>query len=175
MASIALGFTRPEGREPALCASTFPAPCIRANASAIWLRFEFSTQTKMTRFTGKPPSGAQRPDHSSPVLARNGTPARRPTPPAPGPSGTPAGRPPLPPHHRVQLRRDAGGGQPRHGPGGGRDAEPAVRRLHPRLLGTGLHPQLGPAVAGGVEAAMKARTLLTCCPAYWTPSHGLSL
>src|SRR5262249_5301719 len=30
--------------------STCPPPCIRANASAIWLRFEFSTQMKRTRF-----------------------------------------------------------------------------------------------------------------------------
>src|SRR5262249_38493148 len=111
MASIALGFTRPEGREPALCASTFPAPCIRANASAIWLRFEFSTQTKMTRFTGKPPSGAQRPDHSSPVLARNGTPARRPTPPAPA---------------------QRAGPRPQHG---GRRVPPRVARRCRRIIG----------------------------------------
>src|SRR5215831_18231096 len=55
MASTALGLTRPEGREPALEASTFPPPCMRANASAIWLRFEFSTHTKTTRFTSNPP------------------------------------------------------------------------------------------------------------------------
>src|SRR5947207_2921863 len=58
MAATALGFTRPDGREPALNASTLPAPWTRANASAIWLRFEFSTQTKSTRFTDTPPSMA---------------------------------------------------------------------------------------------------------------------
>jgi hypothetical protein len=40
------------------------------------------------------------------------------------------------------------------GTGGGRAAEPAVRRLHPRLLGTGLHPQLGEAVARRVEVRL---------------------
>src|SRR5690606_30350347 len=40
----------PEGREPALSASTPSPPWMRANASAIWLRFEFSTHTKSTRF-----------------------------------------------------------------------------------------------------------------------------
>src|SRR5438876_6600858 len=48
MASIALGFTQPEGREPALAASTC-SPCMRAKASAIWLRLVFSTQTKSNR------------------------------------------------------------------------------------------------------------------------------
>src|SRR5215203_1466346 len=50
MISIAFGFTFPDGREPAEKASTFPPPCIRANASAIWLRQEFSTHTNKTRF-----------------------------------------------------------------------------------------------------------------------------
>src|SRR5438128_2069367 len=49
MNSIALGFTRPEGREPLLQASTPPAPCMRAKASAIWLRLLFSMQTKRMR------------------------------------------------------------------------------------------------------------------------------
>src|SRR5437764_14811144 len=44
------GLTRPEGREPALCASTRPWPWMRAKASAIWLRLEFSTQTNRTCF-----------------------------------------------------------------------------------------------------------------------------
>src|ERR1019366_9324897 len=55
MASMAFGFTRPDGREPALNDSTFPAPWMRANASAIWLRFEFSTQTNTTFFTDPSP------------------------------------------------------------------------------------------------------------------------
>src|ERR1051326_6207625 len=64
MAAIALGLMRPDGREPALNASTRSPPWIWANASAIWLRFEFSTQTKITRF------GIMRlavPDGSTPV------------------------------------------------------------------------------------------------------------
>src|SRR3954454_20215120 len=52
MASMALGLTRPEGREPALWASTRPAPWMRAKASAIWLRLLFSTQTNRTRRGG---------------------------------------------------------------------------------------------------------------------------
>ena len=35
MNRTARGFTRPDGRLPAECASTRPPPCIRANASAI--------------------------------------------------------------------------------------------------------------------------------------------
>src|SRR5690606_24044683 len=50
MKRTARGLTRPEGREPALSASTPSPPWMRANASAIWLRFEFSTHTKSTRF-----------------------------------------------------------------------------------------------------------------------------
>src|SRR6185437_4472804 len=50
MNSTARGLTRPDGREPALYASTRPAPCMRAKASAIWLRLLFSTQTNTTRF-----------------------------------------------------------------------------------------------------------------------------
>jgi len=46
--------TFPDGREPALYASTFPGPWMRAKASAIWLRLEFSTQTKITRFIAPP-------------------------------------------------------------------------------------------------------------------------
>jgi len=48
--AIAFGFTTPDGREPALKASTASPPCIRANASAIWLRQEFSTQTNKSLF-----------------------------------------------------------------------------------------------------------------------------
>src|SRR5208282_2954142 len=82
MASIALGLIRPDGREPALNASTFSAPWIRANASAIWLRFEFSTHTKTTFFTSNPPSVASGTPSICPYLT---TPA--PTPGAePGPS-----------------------------------------------------------------------------------------
>src|SRR3989344_7202087 len=51
MASMAFGLTPPEGLEPALYASTCGPPSILANASAIWLRFEFSTHTNSTRFT----------------------------------------------------------------------------------------------------------------------------
>src|SRR5678815_1462103 len=50
MKRTAFGFTTPEGREPALNASTSGPPSIRAKASAIWLRLEFSTQTNRTRF-----------------------------------------------------------------------------------------------------------------------------
>src|SRR5438874_9334324 len=50
MNSMARGLTLPEGREPALNASTLPAPYIRANASAICERLLFSMQTKRTRF-----------------------------------------------------------------------------------------------------------------------------
>src|SRR6266536_2098412 len=50
MASTAFGWTRPAGREPALYASTQPAPYMRAKASAIWLRLQFSTQMNKTRF-----------------------------------------------------------------------------------------------------------------------------
>src|SRR5882724_2764124 len=46
MASIAWGLIIPDGFEPALKATTESPPWMRANASAIWLRFEFSTQTK---------------------------------------------------------------------------------------------------------------------------------
>src|SRR5687768_15311768 len=46
MIATALGLTAPDGRDPALQAST-PA-ILRANASASWLRQEFSTQTKST-------------------------------------------------------------------------------------------------------------------------------
>src|SRR5688572_27552675 len=50
MKRVALGLTWPEGLEPALSASTLSPPWIWAKASAIWLRFEFSTQTNSTRF-----------------------------------------------------------------------------------------------------------------------------
>src|SRR5690606_8950803 len=52
MKRTARGLPRPEGREPALRASTPSPPWMRANASAIWLRFEFSTHTNSTRFLG---------------------------------------------------------------------------------------------------------------------------
>src|SRR4051812_22763777 len=45
----ARGGTLPEGAEPALNASTRSPPWMRANASAIWLRLLFSTQTNRTR------------------------------------------------------------------------------------------------------------------------------
>src|SRR5579871_1193058 len=54
MNSTARGLTRPEGREPALYASTRPTPCRRANASAIWLRLLFSTHTNSTRLAEHP-------------------------------------------------------------------------------------------------------------------------
>ena len=50
MNSTARGLTFPDGRLPALNASTRPAPWMRANASAIWERFEFSTHTNRMRF-----------------------------------------------------------------------------------------------------------------------------
>src|SRR5437667_12845008 len=49
MNATALGLTWPEGREPPLCGSTASPPCMRAKASAIWLRLLFSMQTKRTR------------------------------------------------------------------------------------------------------------------------------
>src|SRR5207249_7301284 len=52
MAAMALGWTAFAGRQPALCASTRSPPYIRANASAIWLRLQFSLQTKRTH-TGR--------------------------------------------------------------------------------------------------------------------------
>src|ERR1044071_8066420 len=55
----ARGLPRPDGREPALKASTRSPPCRRANASAIWLRQEFSTHTKSTRLA--PPSASSGP------------------------------------------------------------------------------------------------------------------
>src|SRR5687768_25729 len=50
MKRIAFGLITPDGFEPALKASTASPPWMRAKASAIWLRLEFSTQTKRTRF-----------------------------------------------------------------------------------------------------------------------------
>src|SRR4051794_24525581 len=47
---MAFGLTRPDGREPALYTSTLAPPWMRANACAIWLRQEFSTQTNRMRF-----------------------------------------------------------------------------------------------------------------------------
>src|SRR5205823_5694671 len=52
MNCTARGFTLPDGRLPAEWASTSLPPWRRANASAIWLRFEFSTQTNRIRFFG---------------------------------------------------------------------------------------------------------------------------
>src|SRR5688500_6213040 len=49
MKRIAFGLITPEGLEPALKASTPSPPNLRAKASAIWLRLEFSTQTNSTR------------------------------------------------------------------------------------------------------------------------------
>src|SRR5512137_1315503 len=46
MNRIARGCTWPEGREPALWASTRPPPKARANPSAIWERHELWTHTK---------------------------------------------------------------------------------------------------------------------------------
>src|SRR5688572_25023510 len=59
MKRIAFGLMTPEGREPALIASTPSPPSIRANASAIWLRLAFSTHTKRTRFFTDGPSAAR--------------------------------------------------------------------------------------------------------------------
>ena len=50
MKRIAFGLIRPDGFDPALDASTPSPPWMRANASAIWLRLEFSTHTKRMRF-----------------------------------------------------------------------------------------------------------------------------
>src|SRR4249919_1178320 len=52
MKRTAFGLITPEGLEPALSASTALPPWMRAKASAIWLRLEFSTQTNSTRFIG---------------------------------------------------------------------------------------------------------------------------
>ena len=67
-------------RDPALNASMVPAQWILANASAIWLRLEFSTQTKMTRFgatvlTRRPPCGRLRSNNPRPE--RRGRPRPR--------------------------------------------------------------------------------------------------
>src|SRR5437764_133856 len=51
MASTAFGLTTPDGRDPALYASTAGPPSMRANASAIWLRLAFSTHTNSSRLT----------------------------------------------------------------------------------------------------------------------------
>ena len=69
MKRMALGLMRPEGFDPALSASTPSPPSIRAKASAIWLRLEFSTHTKSTRFIvgdpqQQPEAGAQ---HGAPL------------------------------------------------------------------------------------------------------------
>ena len=45
LASIDIGLTKPEGFEPALYDSTISLPRFLAQASAIWLRHEFSTHT----------------------------------------------------------------------------------------------------------------------------------
>src|SRR2546428_1303126 len=71
MDSIAFGLTCPDGLEPALYGSIAPAPCIRANASAIWLRHEFSTHTNSTRFIAR-----QVPPVSSLPRRRRGLPGR---------------------------------------------------------------------------------------------------
>jgi hypothetical protein len=47
--SIAWGFTRSAGREPALSAWNRPLPFQLSRASAIWLRAEFPVHTKRTR------------------------------------------------------------------------------------------------------------------------------
>jgi Cd2+/Zn2+-exporting ATPase/Cu+-exporting ATPase len=47
--------------------------------------------------------------------------------------------------------------------GGGRAAEPVVRRFHPRFLGTGFHPELSEAAARRVEAVRSAAR-----PVEWT-------
>src|SRR5690242_15026579 len=52
MKRTALGLTTPDGREPALSASTPSPPCRRAKACAIWLRLAFSTHTNSTRLSG---------------------------------------------------------------------------------------------------------------------------
>jgi len=52
MAWMALGFTTPDGDEPALEASRTCRPWIFVNASAIWLRLEFSVHTNRTLFIG---------------------------------------------------------------------------------------------------------------------------
>jgi hypothetical protein len=50
MAAMALGFTMPDGLEPALYAFTFLPPRIFAKAWLIWERLLFSTQTKSNFF-----------------------------------------------------------------------------------------------------------------------------
>src|SRR5881392_3187283 len=54
---MARGLILPDGREPALYASMPSPPCRRANASAIWLRLLFSTQTKSIRIRFTHPGG----------------------------------------------------------------------------------------------------------------------
>jgi hypothetical protein len=50
MKRMAFGLICPDGPESALRASMASPPWICANASAIWLRLEFSTQTTRARF-----------------------------------------------------------------------------------------------------------------------------
>ena len=63
------------------------------------------------------------------------------------PDRSPQNCPPLPPHHLRQFRRHAGGGRHRRGAGRGRAAESDHRRVDPRGVGTGIHPELGTAAA----------------------------
>ena len=79
MNRIALGLMRPDGADPALAASTDAPPCMRAKASAIWLRLEFSTQTNSTRFMVSGLAGAWSGAHFASDLCRpHGSPARSP-------------------------------------------------------------------------------------------------
>ena len=52
MAATALALTTPDGREPALYATTCAPPCMAAKACAIWLRLAFSTHTNKNVITG---------------------------------------------------------------------------------------------------------------------------
>jgi hypothetical protein len=69
--------------------------------------------------------------------------------------GNPADCPPLPLHHLAELREYAGGGWHRGWSGRLRVPEPAVRGLHPRFVRPCLHRELGPAVAGRVQALIR--------------------
>src|SRR5262245_56943066 len=66
MAATAFGLTTPDGRDPALYASTDDPPNMRANASAIWLRLAFSTHTNSNRLTALIRTPPQPPNSSRP-------------------------------------------------------------------------------------------------------------
>src|SRR2546428_368159 len=143
MASIALGLIGPDGREPALNAATPPPLCMRANASAIWLRLEFSTQTNTIRAIGDVDSlmmaSARASVGSNPVLERNGKETPPTTPRGGGESGKPKGRQnPTPPPPAPTPRGDSKPPQKtarQTPPPGAPPPPPATPAISPRSFG----------------------------------------